>query len=483
MSEGRDNGAVVRIGLAEPQQTPAPTRAARQAVVIVHGMGEQRPMDTVRDFARAVLSSKTGAKGSDAQEPEFWSRPDGRTGSLELRRLTTRKSERSEAFPNGARTDFYELYWADLTGGSTWSQFGGWIRYLLFRPWSQVPRDVRGAWMALWIVTALACAIGVASILPDDVFPTWARVALALAAAGLGALVHKMATASFGRVVRYTRADPANISARAAVRERGLRLLNELHAGAEYDRVVLVGHSLGSILAYDLINYLWTQRESARTLKPGGQELAAVREVHGAAAALREGDEASIARFRRAQARLRRLLAARQGDPDGAERWLISDFVTIGSPLTHAEFLLATNEADLAERIGTREYPASPPVREPLNRLGVWLAKKHGFLDKQAREGELFVYPKQGGGWCLHHASPFAVVRWTNIHDPARWIFQGDLVSGALRSKFGLCVKDVDLSALRGRSRAFSHTQYWSLDTAPEQIEALREAINLLDHD
>lgn len=482
MSEGRENGTVVRIGVAQPQQAAASTRAARQAVVIVHGMGEQRPMDTVRDFARAVLSTKTGARGDD-QEPEFWSRPDGRTGSLELRRLTTRKSQSSAAFPNGARTDFYELYWADLTGGSTWSQFGGWIRYLLFRPWSQVPRDVRGAWIGLWIVTALACAIGVASVMPDDLLPVWARAALALAAAGLGAAVHGMATASFGRVVRYTRADPANISARAAVRERGLRLLNELHAGAEYDRVVLVGHSLGSILAYDLINYLWTQREAARTLKAGGEELAAVRDVHNTAARLCEDDAASVEAYRRSQARLRRLLAARDGGADGKDRWLISDFVTIGSPLTHAEFLLATNGADLAQRIETREYPASPPVREPLNRLGVWLAKKHGFLDKNAKEGELFVFPKQGGGWCLHHASPFAVVRWTNIHDPARWVFQGDLVSGAVRGKFGLGVKDVDLSALRGKSRSFSHTRYWSLDTAPEQIEALRNAINLLDND
>lgn len=484
LSERRDNGSVVRIGLAQSDQPgAAPSRTARQAVVIVHGMGEQRPMDTVRDFARAVLRSQTGARNGDTQEPEFWSRPDGRTGSLELRRLTTRKSQSSEAFPNGARTDFYELYWADLTGGSTWTQFGGWIRYLLFRPWSQVPRDVRSAWVALWIVTGLACAVGLASILPDDVFPTWVRVVLAVSAASLGALVHKMATASFGRVVRYTRADPANISARAAVRERGLRLLNELHAGGEYDRIVLVGHSLGSILAYDLINYLWTQREDARTLRGGGDELAALRSVHDAAAALRGGDAGSIERFRRCQARLRRLLAARQDRHDGTDRWLISDFVTIGSPLTHAEFLLATNAADLGERIDTREYPAAPPVREPLNRLGVWLAKKHGFLGRDAKEGELFVFPKQGGGWCLHHASPFAVVRWTNIHDPARWIYRGDLVSGALSGKFGLGVKDVDLSLLRGKSRSFSHTSYWALDAPSKQLDALRDAINLLDND
>jgi len=488
LSDAGNIGSVVRIDAARPTPvSSAPARAARQAVVIVHGMGEQRPMDTVRDFARAVLRGGSGPQRGDTTGPDLWSRPDGRTGSLELRRLTTRKSTSSAAFPNGARTDFYELYWADLTIGSSWGQFGGWIRYLLFRPWRHVPRDVRGAWIALWLASALACVVAGASVLPADLLPnllpTWARIALALAAGCLGLMVHRLATASFGRVVRYTRADPANISARAAVRERGLRLLNDLHAGDSYDRVVLVGHSLGSILAYDLITYLWTQREGARTLRDGAGELAALRAVHEAAAALGEGDEATLQRFRRAQARLRRLLSGRAEGPRGTERWLISDFVTLGSPLTHAEFLLASNAADLEQRIEAREFPASPPVREPLNRLGIWLAKKYGLLDTDVKEAELFAYPQQGGGWRLHHASPFAVVRWTNIHDPARWIYQGDLVSGALRRTFGPGVKDIDLSAVRGRSRGFSHTRYWALDAPSKQLEALCEAINLLDRD
>ena len=43
------------------------------------------------------------------------------TGSLELRRITTRESIASAPeFPAGVRTDFYELYWADLTAGTTW---------------------------------------------------------------------------------------------------------------------------------------------------------------------------------------------------------------------------------------------------------------------------------------------------------------------------------------------------------------------------
>ena len=258
--------------------------AARQAVILVHGMGEKIPMDTIKGFVRTVWEqdddiTATGLPNSRA----VWSRPDERTGSLELRRITTRESVAAwPSFPDGVRTDFYELYWADLTAGSTWQQFTAWVKGLLWRwPW-RVPRDVRGAWVLLWIATLVVLALGVIGFIPDawwrDNFPPWLPqnvvVGLfALAAAGL----HWVATRSFGRVVKYTRADPDNIAARAAVRERGLDLLRALHADATYARVVLVGHSLGAILAYDLISYFWAAQREARTVRTGTREFDALR--------------------------------------------------------------------------------------------------------------------------------------------------------------------------------------------------------------
>jgi hypothetical protein len=72
---------------------------------------------------------------------------------------------------------------------------------------------------------------------------------LAVVAAALATWLHKTATATFGRVVRYTKADPGNIAARQAVRERGLKLMNSLHEGDYYKRIVIVSHSLGTMLA------------------------------------------------------------------------------------------------------------------------------------------------------------------------------------------------------------------------------------------
>ena len=230
------------------------THADMQAVVVIHGMGEQRPMDTIKAFVKAVWETDEAITANDLPHPsQVWSKPDVRTGSLELRRITTRESIPSASFPRRVRTDFYELYWADLTAGSTWEQFTGWVCGLLFRPLSRVPRDVRLAWVALWIATLAVVALAVLAALPADV---WRKIGvnrlaewhwlLALVAAVLGMRLHKIATATFGRVVRYTKADPDNIAARQAVRERGLKLLGALHEGTHYKRIIIVSHSLGT---------------------------------------------------------------------------------------------------------------------------------------------------------------------------------------------------------------------------------------------
>jgi hypothetical protein len=39
--------------------------------------------------------------------------------------------------------------------------------------------------------------------------------------------------------------------------------------------------------------------------------------------------------------------------------------------------------------------------------------------------------------WMLHHAAPFAAVRWTNVYDPATLVFFGDVIGGPLASVFG----------------------------------------------
>jgi hypothetical protein len=486
-----------RIPDPPPPSAPPPPVAlssfAKQAVIIVHGMGEQRPMDTLKGFVRTVWEDASGVAATAYPRPKaIWSKPDNRTGSLELRRITTRESIGTSQWPGGVRTDFYELYWADLTAGSTWGQFVAWVRYLLWRRWSNVPSDVKSAWLALWVISALVLLLSVIAVLPGSAWHYFGRAAswrwlFVLLAAALLPAIHNNATRTFGRVVRYTRAEPDNIAARAAVRQRGLELLRALHDGDEYSRVVVVAHSLGTILAHDLIGYFWAERTAARTVAAPGQEFSALCAVEEAAAALdaargTEEVKQSRSRYRDAQARLRRLLAGR---PTGDKRrWLISDLITLGSPLTHSEFLIASSMADLESRKAAREIPIAPPYREPLDQDVFEAAKAHG-LPVAATAGDsglmCFPDPADTRRWILHHAAPFAAVRWTNVHDPARFVYQGDLIGGPLADILGPAIEDIDLRTIRGQASVFSHTLYWQAGQDPRQLDEVRRAVNILD--
>jgi hypothetical protein len=374
-------------------------------------MGEQIPMDTIKDFATAVWQKDEVITANGLPNPaEVWSKPDARTGSLELRRITNRESASAPEFPAGVRTDFYELYWADLTAGATWGALKAWVTGLLFRPLSRVPPHVRLAWLFLWVGSLLVVALAILTILPTSAWKETRFAALAdwqwlfgAAAVAITAIVHRMGTSTFGRVVRYTRADPDNIAARAAVRDRGLRLLRALHDGPHYSRIIIVAHSLGTMLAYDLLSYFWAERDAARTLKEGTGEFDALCALEHSAKQLAEApsDATNLRAYFVAQRELRRRLSVREAPapnrPD--RRWLISDLITFGSPLTHAEFLIAADRDDLEIRKAARELPQSPPYREFLDPRVLQRAEATQAmpLALPARETRLISYPLMDG--------------------------------------------------------------------------------------
>lgn len=483
-SEGSDRSSMHR-----PVATAHGTAASRQAIVLIHGMGEQIPMDTIKGFVETVWERDRVLTATAAANPtKVWSKPDPRTGSLELRRVTTRSSVPGGSYPHGVRTDFFELYWADLTAGSTWDQFVAWVWYLLLRRPSRVPRGVFGLWILLWIATIVVACLGCAGLVPEPVWKSWApawlnRALVVGVAAVAAAFLHTAATRTFGRVVRYTRAAPDNIAARAAVRERGLSLLRALHADDGYERVVVVGHSLGSILAYDLVSYFFAEREAARSMQIETPAFDAVCELEKAAQALEAAPEDAVRReaFRAAQSALRRAIVQAGTLSASGRAWLISDLVTIGSPLAHAEFLLAKDRADLDARQSARELPTCPPYRETLDASVLAAAQAAGLpIQKVAGDARLMVFPDHGR-WTLHHAAPFALVRWTNVYDKARRVVLGDPISGPVAPQFGAGVRDLNLAEIEAPSSSFTHTRYWDLRQPARRIELLREVLNLLD--
>jgi hypothetical protein len=471
------------------------------AVVITHGMGEQIPMQTLRSFVDAAWVTDPdvhGAAPEDERAEDIWIKPDPVTGSLELRRITTRWTKsKADSADKGPRLDFFEFYWADLAEGTTVHEVWDWLRTLLWRSPHQVPKGLMGAWLLLWAAAAVGTGLSILAILP---WPggVW-RVVLVAAAAMVAYLMQYVVSPYLGDVARYVRADPRNIAMRRASRECGLKLLDDLHAGGKYERIILVAHSLGTIVAYDLVSFLWATRGQALMVREGEPAFHKLRAVETAAHELAQARDTDRNQkrhvYREAQRAFR--LALRSGGEDGTQRhrkpeeeWLISDLVTLGSPLAHAQFLLAKDENDLADKIARWLFPTNWPQFQKIeSEQKAKIKAGRGDVPDEIwgpRDG-LFSYFVSEKTWSMHHSAPFAAVRWTNIYDPHRLIFQGDIISGPVAPVFGRGVLDIDLKALRGQSTRFSHTLYWTLTSADlgtrptPPIEALRRAIDLLD--
>jgi len=527
----------------------------KQAVVIVHGMGEQRPMETLRSFVETVYQRDLGLTDPKHQvdDPDLgrvnrvWIVPDQATGSVELRRITTPETK------TNVRTDFFEFYWADIMEGTPLELVTAWIRGLLLRSPSRVPRRVPVwiAWIMLWILAAIFVVFSIAILQPDSglfakfvlaiatllaearlwisgalvlvggvvlvvsigkhlfarekpyprvklVLPLSLIVASAIVyafvdddsvrnpklwaaflSAATAALMASVVAPYLGDVVRYVRATPATVAKREEVRERGLKLLRmlhdeRLHGRPLYDRIVVVAHSLGAFVAYDLLLHLWEERgpNHKRPQPPHPDVVEALEKVdllvkeqwpadqeEAPPPALRLGD------YREAQLNVfHTLVETDQG-------WRISDFITLGSPLVHSEFLIADSRAQMKRGFEERLLSSSPP--------------------RPDRPKESMFYRTQdGSGPFIHFAAVFAAVRWTNIYDYHWFPLLGDIVSGPARPAFGPGIEEETFSIVRRGwppvlRRFVTHTLYWAwqrgfkADEPPEYIQLLRDTLAL----
>lgn len=478
---------------------------AKQAVVVIHGMGEQLPMETLRSFVDTAWASDASLVDRGKPDPNsgggrvknaYWSKPDRRSRSFELRVIAT------ESGKNRKRTDFYEFYWAHLMVDTTWEQLRAWVFELMLRnPFTKVPRAVLPLWLLLWLIGIVAALGAAYALRPGAENATWlGAIAAALFSAALGWFVSGFLVRYFGDVARYVRPKPANVARRQEIRENGVRLLESLMGlredgsvdpRREYDRIVVVAHSLGTIIAYDILSHAFARintlsKQSAD--KPAAQDARVALEamIRDALAGRVPWD---LDAFQTAQAAAAKELAA-AGNP-----WIVSDFVTLGSPLTHAEFLIARDRAHLTEAKAQRILPCCPPTLEYDGQTKLrhftyrpWSVEKIG-KDNDPAAPRL-----------PHHAALFAYTRWINLYSPYRFVAWGDVISGPVGGAFGL----EDGTTLRGirdiavlpeldanerpvagaRRPFFTHTKYWREQAATDgiaahHIRALRAAMRL----
>lgn len=429
-------------------QVKARRRAIRQAVVVIHGIGEQQPGQTLANLAASGVLS-----GADATEtPGLWVKPDYFSDSYELRRLTL------EATKTRPATDVYELYWAHIIRDTSLAQIAAWMRRLLLR--YPVPRPLRPWWLLVWLLIGLALA-GVAGSLAGIEIPTWLTLGpatLALLGVIWRFLGAPLAIDFIGDAARYLRPHPANIAHRQTIRQAGVALIERLHEAGRYDRIVLLGHSLGSVIAYDIITQAWTRLHTKhrRPSHPSFKAVVAVERALGDPPVKRVLQDIQHAAWQRQRA--------------NTQPWLITDLVTLGSPLTYADFLMADDSAAFDQAKSDRVLPTCPPQTETDRRQHQRMSFELPYEEPVARDTRTFVV--------LHHAAPFAVTRWTNLYFKRRWLgLQGDPIGGPLAGLFGHWVRDLELPS---PSRSFTHTWYWRKGRDRlRHLKALRGALRL----
>lgn len=229
-------------------------------------------------------------------------------------------------------------------------------------------------------------------------------------------------------------------------------------------------------IAYDAISYLWGKYNVLYAVPPSvtggdGQSPAGLEALERRASTLVENrgqaNEASDRdRFRAAQRDLW-IGLRRDSNP-----WLITDLITLGSPMYFADRLYTRDAHDFQLRIDRWELPTCPPQDEGapynnINETALWYSWKH-----------------QSGRRMLYHGAPFAVVRWTNMRFPAHRGFFGDWFGGPLAPLYGAGIRDIALEGNRPKSRwpAIAHALYFQFadDTSPPSVTThLRDAMDL----
>lgn len=300
--------------------------------------------------------------------------------------------------------------------------------------------------------------------------------ALGTAVSGAAAIATGLMLRSLGDAARYFDNTPDNVSDIGAIQREAVDLLLRLESAVtitgeyKYDRVVVVGHSLGSVIAYDAIRFAWSTTNRAVRV-PSDPESAGgvmVRSVEKAAYALVSADRTgedptgAFAKYRQAQARLSDYLRfTSPADNVYGRRWIVTDFISVGSPLTYADVLQASSPTDLRRQLETRVVAAAPPV-------------------PQRTSADDYRLRVRGAGRTstefLHQAAPFAATRWTNIYYPH------DLVGGPVCGRFGPGIRDVALpgSSLPppwGFVLRYPHSSYWNDSQGTTSVRLLRGLI------
>jgi hypothetical protein len=442
-------------------------------------MGEQLPLQTLNRFVKCALPrDKNGLR-------TYYSRPERITDSYEARRHLAPRVPFHGDPPVHGQTEFFEYHWSYLMTGNKLADMLPTLRRILVRRPGTVPYGLTRLWWIVWAVLVVVLALVVWAVAALGAEGNLSGVLTVLlgsgALAGLVLYVLRQAgnavTRSFVDVVRYLDRSPRSYEARRAIRKGMVDLLQALHDRRRYSRIIVVAHSLGAYIAYDAITYLWPEMSKLHAGPPangvtlpltGLDRLEAMAtQVAGHPVKNLTGTQRSeLDEFRENQFELWKSLRE-QGNP-----WLITDLITVGTPMYFADLLYTHNRNEFKELVKRSELAVCPPVDQAQTVEGRDRPTRHyGWVNQ--------------GRTVLHHGAPFAVVRWTNLFFPAENHWHGDWFGGPLRPLFGTGIVDHPITGDLPHRRApgLAHSRYFSYPdaTGPEDAAPVLRGYLKLD--
>jgi hypothetical protein len=296
----------------------------RQAVVVIHGIGEQKPMSTIRGFVDSISDYS-----SVQNNIQVFNIPDTFSGSYELRQLAMYKGEE-------LRTDFFEYYWAYNMRGTKLYSVWTWLVQLICRKPKDIPMRVKWLYYMLWfiaLVYVVVLVFGVINIWVELV--TRQLPVLLLIGNFVLNILAVILTSYLGDAARYTYAAPDNVEEREKIRKGGVELLDQLHRSKKYFRIIVVGHSLGSMIGYDILKHYWAKVYKVYDVLATYPRTKMDMFNDASKAGFDFSNQAKLSGYMALQSDLMMEQQAR------GNSWLITDFITLGSPLAHGELLMA----------------------------------------------------------------------------------------------------------------------------------------------
>lgn len=422
----------------------------KQAVVIIHGIGEQRPILTLRGFVEPLAEHlKKIRRQAREDESIFWEKPDPVSGNYETRKMVMRQGR------DHPSTHFYEFYWAHHLRDTRFSHISAWLNRVVLRwPGTVSPRLLPVYFFLWFLIIVILTAIGFFAWSGD--LPRLISFTTGVIGSVLLAVLSNILFNYLGDAARYLDPAPGNIGERQAIRAEGMALLKGLHESGEYDRIIIVAHSLGTAIAYDLVKLLWAEyyykNDAAAFAIIPDPDLARhfknLDEAVANAAAL-DGTAATRNAFRKSQSDSFAYLK------DIGNPWLVTDLVTLGSPLAHAGHLFAQEKGLFEKLKEQREYPMDPPYVQPPD--------KNWILEKKTA-----VHPNGAMMKYFNHSSPYAVTRWTNIY------YNSDFIGGPVADLFGKGIEDIEIfKGAKIFAYPAGHTTYWDYANKKNVLEKI----------